>query len=85
MFEQHALRLKPGDLVLLYTDGVTDAIDAQLQDFGMERLQRLVYEHQHASAADIVVTLARAINDFAGWIAPFDDVAMVAIKRLKLG
>jgi sigma-B regulation protein RsbU (phosphoserine phosphatase) len=82
-FEQHTLRLNPGDLVLLYTDGVTDAIDAHLQSFGMERLQRLLLEHQYASAADVIFALTQAIDDFAGCAAPFDDVAMVVIKHIK--
>jgi sigma-B regulation protein RsbU (phosphoserine phosphatase) len=82
-FEQHSLRLNRGDLILFYTDGVTDAVDAQGQDFGMERLQRVLLEHRHASAADVVVALERAIGDLVGSAAPFDDVAMVVIKCLK--
>jgi len=82
-FEQHTLRLNPSDLVLLYTDGVTDAVDAHLQDFGMERLQRLILDHQHAPAADVVAALEGAIRDFAASTAPFDDMAMVVIKCLK--
>jgi sigma-B regulation protein RsbU (phosphoserine phosphatase) len=82
-FEQHTLRLGPGDLVLFYTDGVTDAIDAHEQDFGMERLQRLILEHRGAPAADVVAALEQAIRDFTGSTAPFDDMAMVVMKRLK--
>jgi len=82
-FEQHALHLNPGDFILLYTDGVTDATDAHLQDFGMERLQRVVLDHRHEPVADVVAALEQAIGDFAGSTAPFDDVAMVVIKCLK--
>ncbi len=82
-FEQHSLRLNRGDLILFYTDGVTDAVDAKGQDFGMERLQQVLLEHQHVPAADVVVALERAIGDLVGSAAPFDDVAMVVIKCLK--
>jgi sigma-B regulation protein RsbU (phosphoserine phosphatase) len=82
-FEQHTLRLNPGDFVLLYTDGVTDATDAHLQDFGMERLQRVILDHRRAPAADVMAALEQAIGDFAGSTAPFDDMAMVVIKCLK--
>ena len=81
-FEQHTLRLNPGDFILLYTDGVTEATDTHLQDFGMERLQRVILDHRHAPAADVVAALEQAIADFAGSAAPFDDIAMVVVKRL---
>jgi sigma-B regulation protein RsbU (phosphoserine phosphatase) len=83
VFEQHTLRLNPGDFIVLYTDGVTDATDAHEQDFGMERLQRVILEHWHAPAADVMAALEQAISDFAGSTAPFDDMAMVVIKCLK--
>jgi len=82
-FEQHTLRLNPGDFILLYTDGVTDATDAHLQDFGTERLQHVLLEHRHAPAADVMAALEQAIDDFAGSTTPFDDIAMVVIKCLK--
>jgi sigma-B regulation protein RsbU (phosphoserine phosphatase) len=82
-FEQHTLRLNPGDFILFYTDGVTDATNAHWQDFGMERLQRVLLEHRHAPAADIMAALEQAIGDFAGSTAPLDDMAMVVIKCLE--
>jgi len=82
-FGQHTLHLNPGDLVLLYTDGVTDALDAQGQDFGMERLQRVLLEHQDTPASDMVTALEEAITDFAGSAAPFDDMAIMVLKCLK--
>jgi phosphoserine phosphatase RsbU/P len=80
-FEQRSLRLEPGDFVLLYTDGVTDAADAQVQAFGLERLQKAILAHRHAPAHEIVAALEQAVSDFTGSAAPFDDVAIVAIRR----
>ena len=82
-FEQRSLRLYAGDLILLYTDGVTDATDAHWNDFGMERLQRVVLEHRYAPAADVMAALEQTIDDFAGSSAPFDDIAIVVAKCLK--
>jgi len=82
-FRQRTVHLNPGDFVLLYTDGVTDATDAHLRDFGMERLQRVILDHRHAPAADVVAALEQAIGDFSGSTAPFDDVAIVVTKCLK--
>jgi len=82
-FEQRTVHLNPGDFILLYTDGVTDATDAHLQDFGMERLRRVILDHQHAPATDVVAALEQAIDDFTGSAAPFDDIATVVIRCVK--
>jgi sigma-B regulation protein RsbU (phosphoserine phosphatase) len=79
-YEQRTLRLKPGDLILLYTDGVTDALNAQGQDFGMERLERVLQDHFLSSAADVLAALEGALDDFTGPTAPFDDMAMMVIR-----
>jgi serine phosphatase RsbU (regulator of sigma subunit) len=62
---------------------VTDATNVQLEDFGEERLQRVILDLRHAPATEVVAALEQAISDFAGLSAPFDDIAMVAIKRLE--
>ena len=81
-FEQRTVHLRPGDFVVFYTDGVSDATDAHEREFGMQRLQRVILDHQHAPAVDIVAALEQAIDDFAAAADPFDDVAIVVVKRL---
>jgi sigma-B regulation protein RsbU (phosphoserine phosphatase) len=82
-FEQRTVALHPGDFILFYTDGVTDAIDAQEREFGMQRLQRVILDHRHASASGMVAGLEQAIDDFVGPTVPFDDIAIVVIRCLK--
>ncbi len=82
-FEVRTLHLNPGDFMLLYTDGVTDATDAHEQSFGMERLQRVVLENRRATVTEILSALEQSIEEFVGSIAPFDDVAIVVAKCLK--
>jgi sigma-B regulation protein RsbU (phosphoserine phosphatase) len=82
-FEQRTLHLEPNDLIVLYTDGVTDATDISLQAFEMDRLQQIVLDNCHAPAGEIVAALEQAVNDFAGPTAPFDDIALVVLKRLR--
>jgi sigma-B regulation protein RsbU (phosphoserine phosphatase) len=80
-YEQRTLRLNPGDLVLFYTDGVTDATNAEQQDFGDERLERVLLEQRDAPVEDILSALKTAINDFTGQTAQFDDIAILVVKR----
>jgi sigma-B regulation protein RsbU (phosphoserine phosphatase) len=81
-FEQRTVHLRPGDFIVFYTDGVSDATDADEREFGMERLQRVILDCRHAPAVDIVTALEQAIDDFAGPTDPFDDIAIVVAKRL---
>jgi sigma-B regulation protein RsbU (phosphoserine phosphatase) len=80
-FEQRTIRLDPGDFVLLYTDGVTDARGTGGQRFGMERLQQVVLDRPYAQVSDLVAALEAALRDFTGARAPFDDIAILALER----
>jgi sigma-B regulation protein RsbU (phosphoserine phosphatase) len=80
-FEQHTVRLDPGDFVLLYTDGVPDAAGAGGQFFGMERLRRVVLDRPYEQVGDLVAALESAIGDLTGSSAPFDDMAILAVER----
>jgi len=81
-FEQRTLHLDPGDIIFLYTDGVTDATDTHQRMFGIERLERLILDHCGQPAAQVMAALERAIDDFAGATTPFDDIAMMVIRCL---
>ena len=80
-YEQRSVPMGSGDLLLLYTDGVTDALDAQGREFGFERLQQMVLDHCHATAAELTAALDRALTEFAG-AAHYDDITVVAARRL---
>jgi serine phosphatase RsbU (regulator of sigma subunit) len=80
-YDQRAVQLRPGDLVLLYTDGVTDALDAHGREFGLERLRQMVLDHRHATAAELASALDRAVAEFSGAAARFDDITVVIAKR----
>ena len=79
-YEQRTLHLIPGDLILLYTDGVTDAMNAQGQDFGMERLERVLQEQFQSPAAEVLAALEGTLDEFTGPTAPFDDMAMMVVR-----
>ncbi len=59
-FGQRGIRLASGDLVLLYTDGVTDALNARGEEFSMERLRQVAFANRRASATLSVLT--RLVN-----------------------
>jgi sigma-B regulation protein RsbU (phosphoserine phosphatase) len=81
-FEQCAVHLDAGDLLVLYTDGIVDAVNAQWQRFGMERLERILLEHSRRPAVDLMAALEGAIDGFTASTSQFDDIAVVIVKRL---
>ncbi len=85
LFEQGRVTLAPGDMIVCYTDGVTDAMNSIDESFGMDRLEKLVTEHATDSAAEMVQAIQEAIQKFAGNQVPFDDITLLVIKRLNLG
>jgi phosphoserine phosphatase RsbU/P len=84
VYTQRTIHLQPGDGVLIYTDGVTDAsLDTSPDErFGSERLQALVEAHHRAPAAKLVAALDQALQQYIGPAGPFDDVTVMAIRRL---
>jgi sigma-B regulation protein RsbU (phosphoserine phosphatase) len=82
VFEQRRFTLMPGDLVLFYTDGVTDATDPDVEEFGMERLRSVLLGHRHGSATQLADALEEAIDAFIGSTAQYDDIATLVAKRL---
>ena len=79
--EQRALRLEPGDVLLLYTDGVTDAVNEAGEDFGVERLLQTLADKLDLPAEEIAATLEQALETFRAGQPLFDDVTFVVVQR----
>jgi len=75
------VQLRPGDSLVLYTDGVTDAVGPSGDRFGEPRLLTTIEAARRGSAHDIVAALRDAVADFRGSIPPADDVTIVVIGR----
>jgi sigma-B regulation protein RsbU (phosphoserine phosphatase) len=73
--------LDPGDILILYTDGVIEATDNKLEMFGRERLIEVVQKHRHQSATQLVETINDAIGAFTGDAPQFDDLTVLVAKR----
>ncbi len=80
--ESHTIRLIEGEVLVLYTDGVPDALNARGEEFGLERLEACVREHRRQSAAKIVQAIEDTVKAFVGDQPAFDDLTLVVAKRL---
>jgi sigma-B regulation protein RsbU (phosphoserine phosphatase) len=77
---EEAVALAPGDLLLLYTDGLTDALNADGEMFGEERLRTLVAAHAAASAQELLWAITGAVAGFIGGAEQADDVTGVVVR-----
>lgn len=81
-YEQGTLTLGEGDILVLYTDGITEMINPDEEEFGEERLQEAVMHHADQPAQVIIEAVLAAVNTFAQGQELFDDATMIVIKRL---
>jgi serine phosphatase RsbU (regulator of sigma subunit) len=71
----------PGDCLLLYTDGVTDAENPAHEQFGSPRLIELVSANLEKPAIEIQDTIIRSLNNFTEKREPFDDLTLLVLQR----
>ncbi|MEZ0227834.1 MAG: PP2C family protein-serine/threonine phosphatase [Planctomycetota bacterium] len=81
--EELELALKPGDLLVQYTDGVTEAMNGKRDEFGIERLSAIIEEHGHNEVEYVLWKIEKAIEQWMGGSPPKDDVTMIAVKVLS--
>lgn len=79
-FSQRTITLRPGDRVILYTDGVVESMDGNEQLFGQERLEKLLRESHECSARSIIGLLKEQLQEFSGVSIPVDDTTVIAIS-----
>ena len=79
-YEVHDTTLASGDVILLYTDGITEATDQDLDMFGEERLQALLCAHAGEPPQRLVQVVSEALAAFTGRDRYDDDVSMFVVK-----
>lgn len=79
-YEQRLLRLEPGQAIVIFSDGVTEATNAAGEEFGEERLVEAVRAASGLTAAGLLARLIQAIAEFAGGSAPPDDLTLVVAR-----
>jgi serine phosphatase RsbU (regulator of sigma subunit) len=85
LLKERTLRLGVGDLVLLFTDGITDAMNAAGEPFGEERLAALIQEHGDLPFEELRERILREIHAFVGTTSQHDDMTLVLVKVDEVG
>jgi sigma-B regulation protein RsbU (phosphoserine phosphatase) len=79
-FREHTVDFTPGDRLILYSDGLIEAIDDDGEPFGFERFERVLLDAGHLSAEEIKKTLLGSIRRFTRNRPPEDDQTLVVVS-----
>lgn len=78
-YQSHALELRRGDRLVLYTDGVTEAFNEALEPFGEQRLIAEIQNQRSGAAGALVESICRSVAVFAGGAAQSDDITLAVL------
>lgn len=84
IYKEHTYQLEDGDLLYLYTDGVTEADNVNHELFGEERLLDCFINKGYASPEDIIKTVKESMDGFINGNSQFDDITMLCLKWKKV-
>lgn len=79
-FEEREIKLETGDVIVFYTDGVTEAVNEKGELFGEKRVYELVKSNNNLSAKDIVAKIKETVMDFTKGQSQFDDITLMVLK-----
>lgn len=78
----NTVNIKPGNIVTLYTDGVTEALNDAGERFETDRLSEVILKNRKLSAEEIIASTQQAIQSFVGNQPQFDDITLMVLKAL---
>lgn len=82
-YKQGELKLEKGDIVLYYTDGITEAENLNKELFGFERLEKVIYDNRYNDVDTIKENILNEINIFRRDYPQVDDLTFVVIKNVE--
>lgn len=81
LLENQEISLEGGDLLIFYTDGVTEAMNSELEEFGLQRLQQAIPTSVALSSQDVVQSVVVAVDAHRGGAGRWDDFTLVVVRR----
>lgn len=82
-YQSDTLKLEPGDSLVMYTDGVTEAFNDKREMFGEDGLEKTLKSVPGAGSQEIIESLLDDISEFVGNAPQSDDITILTIKLLK--
>ena len=80
-FEQETVSLQPDDVVVICSDGITEAMNPNQEQFSAERLSDAIRKHRDRPAQELIAAIVEAVKLHASSAPQMDDITLVVIKR----
>ncbi len=80
IYMEASINYRPGDILILYTDGVTEAMNKIGEEFELERLKEVVRKNKDFPAYKIQENIIKSVNEFAKGMPQFDDITLLVLK-----
>ncbi|NUQ36960.1 MAG: GAF domain-containing protein [Caldilineales bacterium] len=80
--EEHSAQLAADEYLIIYTDGVTDAVNEALETYDEERLLAAIQQHAGCTATEMLQAIHADVRAWQGAAPPFDDFTLVIVRRL---
>ena len=82
-YEDTKLQLEAGDRVILYTDGIVEAMNEQKEMFGFDRLLEVIQKSETKTAETLLEEIKSSVNDFAGRAIQHDDITIIVVQATE--
>lgn len=79
-YENETVKLQSGDWLVMFTDGVTEAMNENDEEFEERRLEEVIQRNQHVSAEQLMTKITEAVKEFVQDIPQSDDITLVILK-----
>ena len=81
VYREGQVEFRPGDVLIIYSDGITESINDEGEEFGEARLIDVARRYVDRSAAGLRDRIDEALSRFVGSAAPVDDMTLMIVKR----
>ncbi len=79
---EEEIQLQKNDVLTLYTDGISEAINTDKKEFGLKRFENLIATHHNMSSQELIKLVFQRVESYAGEQPQFDDMTMVSLRIL---
>lgn len=80
-YKQAKVKFNPGDMVFIYSDGITEMRNLNKDEYGLDRLHGFILDNNHLNANDFVEKIVDDVEQFRGDAPPHDDMTILVLKR----
>ena len=79
--EEETIKINEKDLIIFYTDGVSDSRDSSLNNYGIRRIKEVISKNKELPLAQLVTETINDAKTFSGNTSQYDDMTLIAVKR----